>query len=163
MTFWKDELAKEILAQGTVTKLWLLSLTERYPALRVKTVDANGRVPVIQLSRKGEWLKPGEWATMHLLNLKQQHGELHHRIESFGSDPDQGARVGGGPVHPVAPNQSDPSEVEQLRARLEKMTRNYMFAVNLLQAIEQGNQLSSEVKAMLADMRVMRKIRYLVD
>lgn len=161
--FWKDELAKEILAQHTVTKPWLLSLTERYPVLRVKTVDANGIVPVIQLNGKGEWLKPGEWANMHLLNLKQQHGELHHRIESFGSDPDHGANANGDPAHSVTPNQSDPSEVEELRARLERMTRNYVFAVDQLQAIQQGNQLSIEVRTELAEMRTNGKYYYLVD
>lgn len=161
--FWKDKLANEILAQYSVTKSWLLSLTDRYPALRVKTVDANGRVPVIQLNGKGEWLKPGEWANMHLLNLKQQHGELHHRIESFGSDPDHGAGVGGSPAHSVTPNQSDPSEVEELRVLLEKIKRNYMFAIDQLQAIRQGNQLSSEVQTGLAEMQSQGEYFCLID
>jgi len=161
--FWKDKLAQDILAQQTVTKSWLLSLAERYPALRVKTVDANGRVPVIQLNGKGEWLKPKEWANMHLLNLKQQHSELHHRIQSYGSDPDHSAGVDGNPVHPVTPNQSDPSEVEELRAMLERMTRNYMFAIDQLQAVVQGNQLSAEVLTSLAEMRSDEEYHWLID
>jgi hypothetical protein len=158
--FWKDKLAQDILAQQTVTMSWLLSLAERYPVLRVKTVDANGRVPVIQLNRKGEWLKPKEWANMHLLNLKQQHSELHHRIQSYGSDPDHSAGVGGNPVHPVTPNQT---EVEELRAWSEQMARNYMFAIDQLQAIVQGNQLSAEVLASLAEMRSDEEYYWLID
>lgn len=161
--FWKDELAKEILKRHVVTQPWLLSLAERYPVLRVKTVDANGIVPVIQLNGKGEWLKPGEWANMHLLNLKQQHGELHHRIESFGSDPDHSANANGSPAHPVTPNQSDPSEVEQLRAQFEQMKRNYMFAINQLQTTLQGNQLELEVLTDLAAMRREGKYLFLID
>lgn len=161
--FWKDKLAKEILEKRYVTQPWLLSLTERYPVLRVKTVDANGEVPVIQLNGKGEWLKPGEWANMHLLNLKQQHGELHHRIESFGSDPDHSANANGSPAHPVTPNQSDPSEVEQLRAQLRRFDRNYIFAIDQLQAILQGNQLESEVLTKLAVMRRKDEYHFLID
>jgi len=162
--FWKDELAKEIMAQSTVTKSWLLSLAERYPALRVKTVDANGRVPVIQLNRKGEWLKPSEWADMHLLNLKQRHSELHHRIKSLGSDPDHGACVDGSPAHPVTSTQrAETSEMKQLRASLELMKRNYLFAIDQLQAIKQGSQLSSKVQAALAKMQASGEYYYLVD
>jgi len=161
--FWKDELAKEILNQYSVTKSWLLALTERYPALRVKTVDANGKVPVIQLNRKGEWLKPREWADIHLLNLKQQHGELHHRIQSFGSDPDHSAGVDGDHVHPVPSNQSDPSEVEELRAELRRSLENYMFAIDQLQARLHGNQLSSEVVNKLAEMQSDDKYYWLID
>ena len=84
--FWKDEICKYIRSHEC-SYGELVNLTKLYPALRVKTIDAKGRVPVIQLSEKGEWMKPCEWANLHLQSLTQRYSESQQRIIDCGSDP----------------------------------------------------------------------------
>ena len=84
--FWKDQLCKDIMSHQNSLE-YLHSLQKRYPSLRVKTIDAKGRVPVIQLSEKGEWIKPSEWASNHLTAQVQRLLESQQRITDCGSDP----------------------------------------------------------------------------
>lgn len=136
--FWKDQLASEILAQLSITKSWLDSLTDRYPSIRVKTLDANGRVAVIQLNGKGEWLKPKEWANIHIANLKQQHVELHQRLMTVGSDPAHTSRAYGSPESAETQSQSDPSEFEKLQNNYSRLFNSYIKAIEELWSISRS-------------------------
>ena len=151
--FWKDQLASEILAKSDINKFWLDGLTDRYPSLRVKTIDANGRVPVIQLNGKGEWLKPKEWANIHIANLKQQHVELHHRLSTVGSDPAPDDYADGCPESAETEAQSDPSEFQQLQNDYSDLRESYFKAIRELWSISQGNEINSEIKHAVVEMR----------
>jgi len=151
--FWKDQLASEILAQFSITKSWLDSLTDRYPSIRVKTLDANGRVPVIQLNGKGEWLKPKEWANIHIANLKQQHVELHQRLTTVGSDPTHTSHVYGSPESAETQSQSDPSEFEQLQNKFSRLSDSYFKAIEELWSISQGNEMKPDIRVAVARMK----------
>jgi uncharacterized protein YciI len=155
--FWKDQLANEILAQFSITKSWLDNLTDRYPSIRVKTLDANGRVPVIQLNGKGEWLKPKEWANIHIANLKQQHVELHHRLMTVGVDPAHTSHVYGSPESAEAQSQSDPSEFEKLQNRFSRLTDSYIKAIEELWSISQGNEMTFDIRMAVARMKSENK------
>lgn len=84
--FWKDEICKYIMSHNCSYDE-LIVLSKIYPTLRVKTIDAKGRVPVIQLSERGEWMKPIEWANLHLQSLIERYSESQQRIIDCGSDP----------------------------------------------------------------------------
>jgi hypothetical protein len=157
--FWKDHLASEILAQSSITKSWLDSLTDRYPSIRVKTIDANGRVPVIQLNGKGEWLKPKEWANIHIANLKQQHVELHHRLTTVGSDPAHTSHAYGGPESAETQSQSDPSELEKLQNKYSRLTNSYIKAIEELWSISQGNEMALSIRIAVASMMSDKQYR----
>lgn len=85
--FWKDNLSKVLLSMEIVTYQSLVALQQDFPSLRVKTADANGRIPVIQLEEKGQWMKPREWAVNHQAALKQRLLESQQRVLDATSDP----------------------------------------------------------------------------
>jgi len=151
--FWKDQLASEILAQLSITKSWLDSLTDRYPSIRVKTLDANGRVAVIQLNGKGEWLKPKEWANIHIANLKQQHVELHQRLTTVGIDHAHTSHVYGSPESAETQSQSDPSEFEKLQNDYSRLSDSYIKAIEELWSISRGNEMKSDIRMAVARMK----------
>lgn len=150
--FWKDQLAKEILARSSIDKYWLDGLTEQFPSIRVKTVDANGRVPVIQLNGKGEWLKPKEWALIHVANLKQQHVELHQRLITVGSDPTIDDHADGGLESAESEAQSDPTEFQKLQNSFDELYKSYVRALDELWSVSQGNEVSVAIKDAVARM-----------
>jgi len=151
--FWKDQLASEILAQFSITKSWLDSLTDRYPSIRVKTLDANGRVVVIQLNGKGEWLKPKEWANIHIANLKQQHVELHQRLMTVGIDHAHTSRAYGSPESAETQSQSDPSEFEKLQNKYSRLFDSYIKAIEELWSISRGNKMTLDIRMAVARMK----------
>lgn len=159
--FWKDQLAREILAQLSITESWLNSLTDRYPSIRVKTLDANGRVAVIQLNGKGEWLKPKEWANIHIANLKQQHVELHHRLMTVGSDPAHTSHVYGSPESAETQSQSDPSEFEKLQNNYSRLSNSYIKAIEELWSISQGNEMTLDIRIAVARMKSDNQYRFI--
>jgi len=85
--FWKDNLSKVLLSSEILTYQSLVALQQDFPSLRVKTADANGRIPVIQLEEKGQWMKPREWAVNHQAALKQRLLESQQRVLDATSDP----------------------------------------------------------------------------
>lgn len=146
MMFWKDSLAKQILESADMSKTKLFDLQSMYPSLRVKTVDAKGKVPVIQLSEHGEWLKPKEWALNHVAALKQRYQEQHARLIDVGSDPSiicsaQCAAVSQKGVS----SDDDLGEASKLRAQLERANRNYFTAMDALSALRNGKKPSLQV------------------
>jgi len=151
--FWKDQLASEILAQSNITKTWLYGLTDRYPSIRVKTLDANGRVLVIQLNGKGEWLKPKEWANIHIANLKQRHVELHQRLSTVGINPTNVDYTYGGPESAETGAQSDPSEFQKLRNNYIRLSESYAKAIDELWSISQGNKMTLDLRMAVARMK----------
>jgi len=151
--FWKDHLAKEILAKDSIHKYWLDSLTDRYPSIRVKTLDADGRVVVIQLNGKGEWLKPKEWANIHIANLKQQHVELHRRLMTVGIDPAHTNRAFGCPESAETQSQSDPSEFEKLQNNYSRLSNSYIKAIEELWSISRGNEMTHDIQMAVARMK----------
>jgi hypothetical protein len=151
--FWKDHLASEILAQSSITKSWLDSLTDRYPSIRVKTLDANGRVPVIQLNGKGEWLKPREWANIHIANLKQRHVELHQRLSTVGIDHTHVSQAYGSPESAETGTQSDPSGFQELRNKFDRLSKSYFKAIDELWSISQGNEMTLDLRMAVARMK----------
>jgi len=151
--FWKDQLASEILAKSNITKAWLYDLTDRYPSIRVKTLDANGRVPVIQLNGKGEWLKPKEWANIHIANLKQQHVELHQRLSTIGVDTTHVDHTYGSPESAETGTQSDPSEFQELRNNYTRLLESYHKAIDELWSISQGNKMTLDLRMAVARMK----------
>jgi hypothetical protein len=159
--FWKDQLASEILAQSNITKTWLYGLTDRYPSIRVKTLDANGRVPVIQLNGKGEWLKPEEWANIHIANLKQQHVELHQRLSTVGSDPTHTGHTYGSPESAETETQSDPSLFQKLRNKYIRLSESYCKAIDELWSISQGNEMTSDLRMAVASMKSDNQYRFI--
>lgn len=151
--FWKDHLAKEILAKDSIHKYWLDRLTDRYPSIRVKTLDADGRVVVIQLNGKGEWLKPKEWANIHIANLKQQHVELHRRLMTVGIDPAHTNRAFGCPESAETQSQSDPSEFEKLQNNYSRLSNSYIKAIEELWSISRGNEMTHDIQMAVARMK----------
>lgn len=85
--FWKDNLSAKLLSCQTWTYAALVALQQDFPSLRVKTADANGRIPVIQLEEKGQWVKPREWAINHQASLKQRLLESQQRVLDATGDP----------------------------------------------------------------------------
>lgn len=79
MTFWKDRLAQEI--HEGITYEDLCQLQERYPLLRVRTKDVQGKVPEINLSGKDGWWKPTEWKREHRRQIAAMIRELDQRID----------------------------------------------------------------------------------
>lgn len=141
--FWKDSLARKILAQARIDKSWLLGLQSDYPSLRVKTIDAKGVVPVIQLSEHGAWMKPQEWAINHVAALKQRYREQHARLINVGSDPSELCSSQCAAVLQKGANTNDDlSDVDKLRKRVDVAERNYVAAMDLLVAIQNGEKLS---------------------
>jgi hypothetical protein len=159
--FWKDHLAKEILAKDSIHKYWLDSLTDRYPSIRVKTLDANGRVVVIQLNGKGEWLKPKEWANIHIANLKQQHVELHRRLMTVGIDPAHTNRAFGCPESAETQSQSDPSEFEKLQNNYSRLSNSYIKAIEELWSISRGNEMTHDIRMAVARMKSENQYRFI--
>lgn len=150
--FWKDHLASEILARREVSYAWLVGQTDRYPSLRVKTTDANGRVPVIQFNGKGEWLKPKEWAEIHIANLKQRHLELHHRLDTVGCDPSTCEQVDGYSDVTVTESQSDPSDDQPLQPSYDDLLRSYLKLIEELNSVAQGNEMNPKTRKAVARM-----------
>lgn len=143
--FWKDELALEVIKnQDSISYSWLLSLQSRFPSLRVKTVDVKGRVPAIQLSGKGEWLKPLEWANSHVANLKQQCGELHSRLEHLGCDPSDSLQNGAATNQLNRDRSNDLAEITELQGKYDKACKNYRAAMELVILLDSGEKLSLE-------------------
>jgi hypothetical protein len=159
--FWKDHLAKEILAKDSIHKHWLDSLTDRYPSIRVKTLDADGRVVVIQLNGKGEWLKPKEWANIHIANLKQQHVELHRRLMTVGIDPAHTNRAFGCPESAETQSQSDPSEFEKLQNNYSRLSKSYIKAIEELWSISQGNEMTLDIRMAVARIKSENQYRFI--
>lgn len=159
--FWKDHLASEILAQSNITETWLCGLTDRYPSIRVKTLDANGRVPVIQLNGKGEWLKPKEWANIHIANLKQRHVELHQRLSTVGIDPTHVGQAYGSPESAETGTQSDPSEFQELRNNYNRLLKSYKKAIGELWSISQGNEMTLDLRTAVARMKSDNQYRFI--
>lgn len=89
--FWKDALAKKVLHMADTNQLnsprALFAIQKDFLSLRVKTIDVQGKVPVIRISETSEWMKPKEWALNHISNLRRQHRELHSRLCNLGCDP----------------------------------------------------------------------------
>lgn len=84
--FWKDQLAHEILSLDHIGYKELVGLQSSYPAIRIKSVDANSKVWVIQLNGKGEWWKPCEWARDHIFKVVQRHLETQQRLQYLRDD-----------------------------------------------------------------------------
>lgn len=85
--FWKDALCQWILKQDYLTYDKLINVQSTFPSIRVKTADANGKIPLIQLEEKGTWIKPKEWAANHQASLKQRLMESQQRVLDVTSDP----------------------------------------------------------------------------
>lgn len=131
--FWKDALAHDIL-EHDVTIEWLHSIQRRYPSLRVKTIDAKGKTPVIQLAERGEWIKPKEWASNHLSSLTQRYLESQSRLKAVGSNPSNYCSDSC-PVVSELKNllQSDPTDVERLRKAYDNV---YMTLNKVIDCID---------------------------
>lgn len=84
--YWKDVLAKQILSSKQLTYEELTSLQREHPQLRVKTLDAAGKIPAIQLQGKKEWLKPREWANDHLRSLRAELSDVQARVMTICED-----------------------------------------------------------------------------
>jgi len=71
---WKDFLASMIRANpklNTSYDSWV-EIRSKFPRVRFKTFDTKGRVVAIQLEGAGDWMKPSEWADLHIQNLLQR-------------------------------------------------------------------------------------------
>lgn len=143
--FWKDRLAHLILDGDDVSYLWLIDQQSWCPSLRVKTIDAKGKVPVIQLSGRGEWLKPKEWAHDHIYHLKQQHSELQARLEDLGCDPTESAESSSAIPQLVSSVQSDPAVTQMLREENEKLKATIKWYHRELLQIANGKKMSLEM------------------
>lgn len=147
--FWKDQLAREILDQTSITHQWLVGLQNDYPALRVKTVDAQGKVPVIQLSGKGEWMKPKEWAVNHIAHLKQQHEELLLRLKDVGSDPIIAQKLKATIASLESEREKDLLEHQTLQQEYAKLRRSHGILWKCLRKFRQGEDLSDYLLAVI--------------
>lgn len=79
MKFWKDWLAQEI--HEGITYEDLCQMQDRYPQLRVRTKDVQGKVPEINLSMKDGWWKPSEWKREHRRQITAMIRELDQRLD----------------------------------------------------------------------------------
>jgi len=73
--FWKDELAKLILHASNYElqdAAYMKDLSMKFPKIRYKTVDSRGSIFVIRFEETKEWLKPVDWANIHLSNLRSR-------------------------------------------------------------------------------------------
>lgn len=72
---WKDKLCQEILERNELTlnsiDFWRAAQSA-FPSVRFKTADARGKVIMIQLSDRGQWMKPGEWALNHQASIRER-------------------------------------------------------------------------------------------
>lgn len=145
--FWKDQLAREMLAQSQVTYDWLLGLRGRFPQLRVKTIDARGIVPVIRFDdRTGEWTKPKEWAENHYQSVSCKFQEWHSRMVDLGYDLPSIASNGAQPSTSDGSQGGDNAEVSVMQQRLNMCSRNYEFAMLCLKKLSAGEQLDEETR-----------------
>lgn len=72
--YWKDSLASLIYLNPHLCddiRMWK-EVGLKYPRVRYKTVDVKGKVVVMQLDGDGSWIKPNEWADLHLQSLVQR-------------------------------------------------------------------------------------------
>lgn len=82
---WKDSLALWIRSQpmsNTDYDLWVKNRA-KFPRVRFKTFDSRGRVVAIQLEGTGEWMKPKEWADLHIQNLLQRVHDDGERLSAI--------------------------------------------------------------------------------
>lgn len=142
--FWKDVLASEILAKGHCDYQWLIDLGVDFPQLRVKTVDASRKVPVIRFDEKSEWQKPEEWAMNHFASIRQKFWELHSRMVSLGCDPATLTSNGASASRAESNAGSDPSEVTKLKQQNQRLITNYCWAMQCLKLLHSGEILMLE-------------------
>lgn len=161
-TFWKDELAKILLTEQELSYDKLVQLGRQFTSLRVKTIDASGRVPVIRISDTKPWLKPKEWANEHLANLNQQNAELHSRLVFLGNDLAESSGKGAPSRSSDSSDSSDPAEVAKLRSELNLAKRNYLKAMELLTELQTSGHIDLDWKIQLSDWN-RNSPRYIVE
>lgn len=146
MMFWKDQLAKEILRHESIDYDWLIQLQKDYPSLRVKTIDAKGTIPVIQLSGNSEWLKPSEWANNHVASLRQRYLEEHARLTEVGSDPSAICSRNCAAVSELETRLlGNPDELSQLQRHHQKALSNYKAAMDFMVKLYDGEKMPQEL------------------
>lgn len=131
--FWKDELARKLLAKQEVSYEWLLNLRRDYPQLRVKTLDARGNVPGIRFDDRTEWFKPKEWAENHRQSVRRKYQEWHGRAKQLGYDlPSQSEATVAQQRKRGSEDSGDNAEITTLRRKNQSLTRNYLKAMKIL-------------------------------
>lgn len=118
MIFKKGKLYSKLRERDSWTYAQLLDLKDDIPNLRVKTIDAKGKVPVIQISGSDPWVKPLEWMELHRDEIKRKFQELHQRLSYMGCDPVHELNVSQG-----QDETSDKLQANDLRVKLERVQR----------------------------------------
>lgn len=141
--YWKDEFARMILSGQLKSYTDYSDAMTKFPSLRVKTIDANGRVVVVQFTGKGDWMKPLEWANNHVASLRARYIDSRSRLDDVGSDPSVICSSACREVIELK-NQlgSDPALIEQLRTQLDRANDNYIRAMMLAKTLNNRMDIS---------------------
>jgi len=148
--FWKDQLAMKILAHADPSFQWLASLQSEFPSLRVKTIDAKGKVPVIQLNGKGEWMKPKEWALNHKSSLRSNYKELQLRLTLLGDDLTEQSSSQSSPKQLRTEDSNDLTDLNQWKQAATLYFNQYGHAMRAVKALSRGEKLSLELQQRIA-------------
>lgn len=116
---------------------------------------------MIQLSRDSEWLKPKEWAINHVANLRQHHGELHQRLTDMGRDPSLNVDSTEGHCPTVTQVQSDPSELERLQGKYDRLIESFEKAIDELARLYNGKEPDAEIYATVLEIVRTKKLKHL--
>lgn len=162
MSFWKDRLAYSIIHEGCHTPEGLARIRAQYPSLRVKTIDVKGKVPVIQFSEHGEWMKPLEWANNHIQAIEAKYREQHARLLDLGRDPSSLCGATCDAVRKLETQASrDPAGIGKSMERAKTAERNYCHAMDLLCREQLGVKLGiRDTKAMVGWTKGERKFYF---
>lgn len=121
--YWKDSLAKRIINEKSLTYAKLQSYQRDYPQLRVKTLDAAGKIPAIQLQGKSEWMKPREWADDHIRALRAELLEVQTRVVTICGDNECETSYACSLVCQLKEKQGkDLAELDRLREEVRQLT-----------------------------------------
>lgn len=157
--FWKDELAREIMSAQDISYSFCVSLQDKFPYLRVRTIDAKGKVPMIQFDAHGEWFKPQEWANNHLVHLRQQRSELQLRLKTLGCDPSDMFKSKSTNHQLESGLQSDPAEVQTLSKERDALLSMVKAYHQELLNIWHGEMMSLEMRQHIAECESTGKLR----
>lgn len=149
--FWKDQFAREVLAMPDCSYQSLIDLRAKFPSLRVKTLDAKGKVPVIRFDDSSEWLKPKEWADNHRTAICCKYQEQHSRVKDLGCDPSHLVNLKS---HGDSTNQNangDNVDILSLQRKQKLSERNYLMAMDMLRKVAMEKMTSIDVKIKIAD------------
>lgn len=147
MIFKKDKLYSKLRERDSWTYAQLLDLKDDIPDLRVKTIDAKGKVPVIQISGSDPWVKPLEWMELHRDEIKRKFQELHQRLSYMGCDPGHEFSVSQG-----QDETSDELQANDLRVKLERVQHA------LSDEVKKRVDLNSELEAKTAEIDDLKNL-----